>query len=257
MPRPVKFAAMMIVATLCALASGAGAQEAKDTSGTNPAVLSRTFSISNEYRFLSSDDYYDITNFRYTEPFLDGKASVRVTLPLDATNLTGDDQFGIGDMAAKLSWIPYVSRQQAFILSGEIFAPTASKDVLGTGKWVAAPGITWAYFASREIIIAPAYIHSFSIGGDGDRADVNRGDFDLYVVYRPQGKRWWLTSDVTASYDFEGKTAPASWEVALGANLGKLPGGGAINGYIRPGVGIGNDRPYDFNIEVGVSLVGF
>ncbi|RWQ15768.1 hypothetical protein [Mesorhizobium sp.] len=235
----------------------AEAQEAKDTSGTNPAVLTRTLAISNEYRFLPGDEYYDITNLRYTEPFLDGKASVRLTVPLDGTDLTGDDEFGIGDVAAKFSWIPYLSRRQAFILSTEIYAPTASEDVLGTGKWVAAPGLTWAYFASPEIIIAPAYIHSFSFGGDSDREDVNRGDFDFYVVYKPHAKRWWLTSDVTASYDFEAKTAPMSWEVALGFNLGKLPSGGAINGYIRPGVGIGNDRPYDFNIEVGVSLVSF
>ncbi|RWP92247.1 MAG: hypothetical protein EOR12_06220 [Mesorhizobium sp.] len=235
----------------------AGAQEAKDTSGTNPAVLTRTLAVSNEYRFLPNDEYYDITNLRYTEPFFDGKASVRLTMPLDGTNLTGDEEFGIGDIAAKASWIPYLSRRQAFILSTEIYAPTASEDVLGTGKWVAAPGLTWAYFASPEIIIAPAYIHSFSFAGDSDREDVNRGDFDFYVVYKPHAKRWWLTSDVTASYDFEAKTAPMSWEVALGFNLGKLPSGGAINGYIRPGVGIGNDRPYNFNIEVGVSLVSF
>ena len=247
----------MTFAIALPIAGAAKAQEAKDTSGTNPAVLTRTLAISNEYRFLPDDEYYDITNLRYTEPFFDGKASVRLTVPLDATNLTGDDEFGIGDASAKFSWIPYLSRRQAFILSTEIYAPTASEDVLGTGKWVAAPGLTWAYFASPEVIIAPAYIHSFSLAGDSDRADVNRGDFDFYVVYKPHAKRWWLTSDLTVSYDFEARQAPMSWEVALGFNLGKLASGGAINGYIRPGVGIGNARPYDFNMEVGVSLVSF
>ncbi|MER9401495.1 hypothetical protein NKI46_25620 [Mesorhizobium sp. M0615] len=239
------------------VAGGAEAQEAKDTSGTNPAVLTRTLAVSNEYRFLPGDGYYDITNLRYTEPFLDGKASIRLTVPLDATNLAGDNEFGLGDIAAKLSWIPYVTRRQAFILSTEIYAPSASEDVLGTGKWVAAPGLTWAYFASPEVIIAPAYIQSLSFAGDSNRVDVNRGDFDLYVVYKPHAKRWWLTSDLTASYDFEADTAPMSWEIALGFNMGKLANGGAVNGYIRPGVGIGNDRPYDFNVEVGVSLVNF
>ncbi len=103
--------------------------------------------ISNEYRFLPDDSYFNQTLIRYTEPFLDGKASVRLTVPLDATDQIGDDEFGLGDIAAKFSWIPYVSRQQAFILSTEVYAPTASEDVLGTGKWVIAPGITWAYFA--------------------------------------------------------------------------------------------------------------
>ncbi|MER8529486.1 hypothetical protein [Mesorhizobium sp. M0520] len=257
MGRSFSYLAATVVVIICTLSSGAGAQEAKDTSGTNPAVLSRTLAISNEYRFLPGDEYYDITNLRYTEPFFDGKASVRLTLPFDGTNLTGDNQFGIGDISAKFNWIPYISRRQAFILSAEIFAPTATEDVFGSGKWVAAPGLTWVYFAGPEIIVAPAYIQSLWFAGDSHRADVNRGDFDLYVVYKPHAKRWWLTSDVTASYDFEAKKAPMSWEVALGFNLGKLASGGAINGYIRPGIGIGNDRPYDFNMEVGVSLVSF
>jgi hypothetical protein len=33
--------------------------------------------------------------------------------------------------------------------------------------------------------------------------------------------------------------------------------GGTLNGYIQPGVGIGQGRPYDWNIEVGVTVVGF
>lgn len=227
-----------------------------DTSGTNPAVLSRTLSISNEYRFLGHDSYYDVLNLRYTEPFSDGKAALRLTIPFDATDIIGDDE-GLGDIAAKFSWIPYLSRQQAFVLSGEIYAPTASKDTLGTGKWVAAPGITWAYFASPQVILAPALIHNVSFGGDDDRVDVNRTDFDFYVVYRPHGKRWWITSDVTVSRDFEAERSPVSWELAFGRNLAVLENGAAVNGYIRPGLGIGHDRPYDFNIEVGLSLVNF
>lgn len=59
------------------------------------------------------------------------------------------------------------------------------------------------------------------------------------------------------SHDFENNATPISQEVAFGRNLAKLNSGAAVNGYIRPGVGIGADRPYDFNIEVSISLVGF
>lgn len=248
---------VLALGVVASLSQSAYAQEQKDTSGTNPAVITRTLSFSNEYRFLPGGDYYDQMLFRFTQPFLDGKAGLRLSLPLDATNVTGDGEFGIGDISAKLSWIPYVSRQQAFVLSGEVYAPTASEDVLGTGKWVAAPGITWAWFASPEIIIAPAYIHNFSFAGDDNRANVNRGDFDLYAVYRPQGKRWWLTSDFTASHDFEADTTPMSWEFQFGWNVAQLKNGAAVNAYVRPGVGIGPDRPYDANIEAGISLVNF
>jgi hypothetical protein len=112
------------------------ALDAIDTWGTNPAVLTRTFQISNEYRWLPDNQFFNQTLLRYTEPFFDGKASARLTVPQDATDLTCDDEFGLGDVSAKFSYVAYVSRRQAFILSTEIYARTATEDVLGTGKWV-------------------------------------------------------------------------------------------------------------------------
>lgn len=273
--RSINHAAALALSVGTALGSQASAQEASatgtnppattspavaqevDTTGTNPAVLSRTLSFSDEYRFLPDDSYYNVINLRYTEPFLDGRAAVRLTMPFNGTDLADQKDGGFGDVSVRLSWIPIATQRQAFVLSTEVFAPTAEEDSLGSGQWVVAPGLTWAYFASRELIIAPAYIQSISVAGDDDRAEVNRSDFDLYVVYRPQGRRWWITSDVTASHDFETESSPASWEVAFGRNLAVLRSGGALNGYIRPGIGIGDDRPYDYNIEVGLSVVNF
>lgn len=253
----VSVAALAVIVTLSAAAAQAQAEDTADNSGTNPAVLSRTASISNEYRFLTTDDYYDVTLLRYSEPLGDGSTSLRFTLPVNATDIPGNDEVGLGDISAKFTWVPYVDRSQAFIVSGEVFAPTASEEVLGSGKWIFAPGIVWANFVSPNVIIAPAYVHNFSFAGDDDRAAVNRGDFDLYVVYKADSKLWWITSDLTVSYDFETDRIPASWEVAFGRNLARLDGGGAVNGYIRPGIGLGKDRALDYNVEVGLSIVGF
>lgn len=235
----------------------APAQEEQDTSGTNPANLGRSAGISNEYRFLGDGRYYDVLSMKYTEPFADGKMSLRMNVPINTTNVTGDTEFGIGDIGAKVSWVPFANRSTAFIVSGEVTAPTASEDVLGSGKWTFSPGIVMANFISREVILAPAFVHTVSFAGDDSRGDINISTIDLYAVFKPTGKKWWLTADFTASYDFESEATPMSFETALGFNIGKLDSGGAINGYVRPGVGIGDDRPYDFNIEVGVSLVGF
>jgi len=249
------FGAACALGFFLAVPAGIHAQE-KDSSGTNPAVMNRTVQVYNEYRFLRGDHYFDVKMFRYTEPFSDD-LSLRLSLPVEGTNVLGDDEWGLGDISGKLSWTAYMSRRQAVILSGELFAPTASNDLLGTGKWVAAPGITWANFLSPEIIVAPAYIHNLSFAGDDDRPDVNRGDFDLYLVYKPQGADWWITSDTTISHDFEGDTTPISWEFNFGKQLFKLADGGVVNGYVRPGIGIGHDRPYDFNIEIGVTVINF
>jgi hypothetical protein len=228
-----------------------------DTSGTNPAVLIRTLTLSNEYLRLPTGNYSNITNFRFAEPFADGRMNIRFTVPVVATDVLGDGNFGLGDIGVKWNWVADLNAKTALLFSTELIAPTASKNVLGTGKWVLAPAVTYAFFVNKNIIVAPAYIHNFSIAGDGNRENVHRGDFDLYVVYTSDDKSWWLTSDLTLSLNYQNGKLPASWEVQYGLNLAKLPGGGALNAYIKPGIGIGGDRFYDWNLEVGISIIGF
>ena len=150
--RPILAAAMVIFGC-----GSAFAEDEADNSGTNPAVLNRSAAISNEYRFLDSDFYYNVTSLKYTEPFADGRASVRLNVPVGATDLVPGDEVGLGDVGVKLSYIPYVDRSFGLILSNEVSAPTASEDVLGSGKWTTSPGVVLAAFLGPEIILAPAY----------------------------------------------------------------------------------------------------
>lgn len=52
------------------------------------------------------------------------------------------------------------------------------------------------------------------------------------------------------------QNTPFTIEVEYGRNIGTLLGG-ALNFYVRFGAGIGQDRPYDWNIEFGLTVVGF
>jgi hypothetical protein len=80
---------------------------------------------------------------------------------------------------------------------------------------------------------------------------------DFYFVLTADDKKSWLTIDPTLGIDWENEeNTPFTIEVQYGFALGTLFGG-TLNGYIQPGVGIGQDRPYDWNIEVGVTVVGF
>jgi hypothetical protein len=253
------------VAALTLIYSGAGiatasaqsAAQEKDNSGTNPAQITRSLTVQNVYNRLDRSFYNNVATLRYNEPLFDGTWGLRLSAPFAFTNVTGRDTSGFGDVAAKLTWIAHLDQRQAIVFSGEVAAPTAVDKVLGTGRWVGSPGVTYAWFVNPEIIIAPALIHNMSFGQERGRAQVNRTDFDFYTVYKPTGQNWWLTSDVTISRDWETKTTPMSWRVALGSNIGKLPGGGAVNLSIRPGVGFGPDKPFRWSLEAGISIVGF
>jgi hypothetical protein len=256
--RSIISAVFLTTALVAAVSSETFAQESeKDSSGTNPAVLSRSIGLSNDTKFFTDGSYYNTSSFKFTQPFNDGKMSLRLNLPVINTDLVGDNDIGFGDVGVKWTWVPHVDKKIGVIVSGEIVAPTASGGLFGSGKWTVAPGLTVAKFFSKEVIIAGAVIHTISFAGDDSRTDINRTDFDLYTVYKPAGKKWWLTGDLAAGYDYELKKAPASVKVALGFFVTKLQSGGVINGSIRPGVGIGNDRSFDYSLEVGLTLVNF
>jgi hypothetical protein len=227
-----------------------------DKTGTNPTVLSRTFNVLNEYLSRPAGSYLNTTTVRYTEPFADGRMSLRLSVPFAAMHVGGVTDSGLGDIAAKWTWVAHLDRREGYVVSAELFAPTAGQRSLGTGKWVFAPGLTYVYFASKEIIIAPALVHNVSFAGDGGRQNVNSTNFDLYTLYKPVGQNWWLTSDLTIGHNWIANTNPTSWKLALGTTIGKL-GDGVVNLTVKPGVGIGADRPFNWSLEVGLAVVGF
>jgi hypothetical protein len=246
------------IALLCSLA-GASAQAAdnlaKDTSGTNPTLLLRSLNLSNEYSKLQSGSYLNNLSLKYTEPFMDGKMSLKLNVPALQTD-AGPGGSGLGDMSLKWTWVASVAKTEGWVVNSELYAPTG-EDFFTGEQWVVAPGITYVRFLSPEVIVAPAYVHSLGFAGNERAVDVNAGTIDLYVVYRPQGQSWWLTADLTMSLNYENTAqTPMNFELQYGRKLGKV-GGATVNGFLRPGIGIGDDRPYDWNLQIGLSLIGF
>lgn len=234
-----------------------GTAAGADKSGTDPTKFLRTLSVRNEYQRLTNDTSFNITSLTYIEPFAGGRANVRVKAPVVYTDATGDDEFGFGDLSVRANWLPIVDAERGILFGAEVIGDTASEDVLGRGKWILGPSVTYAMFVSPRMIFAPAYQHNVSFAGDNDRGDVNESVIDLYMVFTAADKRSWFIVDPTLVVDWENdENTPVTLEVEYGRNVGAL-WGGALNAYVRPGVGIGQDRPYDWNVEVGFTVVGF
>jgi hypothetical protein len=231
--------------------------EAEDKSGTNPAKLSRTVSIGSELRWLDHGRLYQQSTLRFSQPFANNTMALQVKIPATWTDaVRGKTTSGLSDISAKWTWVAHVDQRQGLILSAELTAPTAANTILGTGRWTAAPGVTYAAFLSPEFILAPALVYVSSFAGDRHRAHVSRFDFDLYAVYKPTGRNWWVTQDLTISRDLISKTWPATYRVALGMNIGKI-GDSAVTLSLRPGIGIGNDKPMRYSFEAMLSVIGF
>lgn len=227
----------------------------KDTSGTNPTLLLRSANFSNEYSELQSGGFLNDLTLKYTEPFMDGKMSMRLNIPNLWTD-AGPGESGLGDMSLKWTWVANITQTDGWVINTELYAPTGDKFFTGD-QWVLAPGITYVRFLSPEVIIAPAYVHSLGFAGNDSAVDLNAGTVDLYLVYRPAGEKWWLTSDLTLSMNYENADQkPMSFELSYGRKLGRL-GDSTVNGFLRPGIGFGDDRPYDWSFQIGLSIIGF
>jgi hypothetical protein len=250
--------------TLAALAQQAaasphaegGSVDKSDKSGTNPLNLQNTFVLFNEFQDLESGDFRNLTNLRYIQAFAGGTMNFRTTVPFVATDVGAPgDAVGLGDLNFRYNWIPHLTHQTGVLVGAELNADSASDDRLGRGKWSLAPVVTTAFFFPSGLIFAPSYQQNVSFAGDDGRSDINEGYIDLYVVKTAKDKRSWFLLDPTIVLDYEDDLDGTTVELEIGRVIGPvLHAAGSF--YVRPGIGIGNHRAYDWNIEVGFKVVG-
>ena len=227
----------------------------EDKSGTNPLNFQKEFRLFNEAQFLQGRGYQNITTLQYVHPF-SSNFSVRVRLPFVGNDATGENQYGFGDFNVKANWVPYMKNKVGVMLGSEFSFNTASNSVLGTGKNTIAPVAVLAFFLNDGLIFAPAYQQTVSYGGDSARRDINIGAIDLYLVKLTKSKHNWFILDPTILADYANNRTSGTLEFEAGQIVGRMMGGiGSI--YIRPGVGMGTDRIYNWNLEVGFKLIGF
>lgn len=228
-----------------------------DKSGTNPLNLQNTAVIFNEYQDLDGA-YRNTTNLRYIQGFADGTMAVRLTAPIVATDVGGETETGLGDFNLRYNYVPYVTQKFGLMLSCESWLDTASEDVLGRGKTSLAPVVVAAFFLSPQWIFAPAYQYNVSLDvlGDDDRADIRESYIDLYLVWTSANKQQWAILDPTIVVDHENDHESMTVEGEVGQIFGKALGG-VYSAYVRPGIGIGSYRAYEWNLEIGIKLIGF
>ena len=162
----------------------------------------------------------------------------------------------LSDIAFKLQWIPYVTPRQGVLLTTTLTLPTSEAKSVGTGKWSITPSTAYARFWGPRFLLAQFVQQQVSFAGRANRSPVNRTDLDLYGVYSARSLQWWINTDFNLRIDEadHGRT-PSSVTVTYGRGLRKVFGG-SLNGSLQSGAGIGRNRPYDFMLTGGISVVG-
>ena len=267
---------------LVAIAATAFAQEEekeKDNTGTNPVNFTYDARFYNEWAALDIDDGDGalITNtFEIRLPFGRDLASVakldnehliyrmgqmfgaRMRFRQKNLNISTEDMntniSGIGDIDARLLTVIPVSKKFMVAPGFEATFNSATHDAMGYGKTVLTPMVFGVFpgLLGKGSLFVPGYQYLFSVGGDDNRANVNRSTIDLYFVWLFKHSGNWLIIDPQILIDHEANTVPMLIELEWGMMIKPVPGASV---YLRPGVGIGADRPYLWNFEFGLKFI--
>jgi hypothetical protein len=147
---------------------------------------------------------------------------VRVIVPVtEQDDLFGDSgtQFGLGDTTPSLFFSPKAPTASGWIWGvGPVFlVPTATDDLLGTGKWGIGPTAVvlkqtptgWTYGALVNQI--------WSVGGQSGRSDVSSTFLQPFVA-KALGKGRTLTFNFESTYDWEND----KWSVPFNMQYSKV-----------------------------------
>lgn len=235
------------------------AQEAKkDNTGTNPINFTYDWRTYMETQDLGNGDNSQ-TVFTIEQRFPVSKRvqfRFRVrqqSLSLDPdSNGTSTEVSGRGDWDARVLYVPLVRKWGAIATGLEGFFDTASNKLLGSGKTSLGPQIFLVKFRAPfgAALMAPAYQEVFSIAGSDSRADVARSQFDFFYLWMAKSKKWWTLADPQLVVDHE-KDIEFGF---IDLEYGRMMFAG-LSSYIRPSIGIGDKRPYEWSAEFGFKVI--
>ena len=150
--------------------------------------------------------------------------------------------------------VPYVNNKWGIAAGVEAFFPTATNDLLGTGRYALRPQIFAGFFGllGKGSIFAPGYLYVFDVGGDADRPEVEQHQIDMYFVWLLAKMRHWLIVNPQMNFDRVSKENIYVVDVEWGYTIPQLRGASI---HVRPGFGIGDDTPFDWTFEFGLRFI--
>jgi hypothetical protein len=162
----------------------------------------------------------------YQEPFLSPGPELQ-ELEQTAGSDFGRDIFGLGDLTPELFFSPSKPIELApdvglvWGVGPVLQFPTATSDVLGTGKWSAGPALV-TFLSVKPLHITTGFLafNIWSFAGDDDRSDVNSLTFQPFFNYN-LSKGWYLTSAPLMTADWEADS-DNRWTVPLGGGIGRV-----------------------------------
>ena len=262
----LKASGFILFVLLCILAAvSLSAAQAPDASPTPQAAPEEgaeedptkpiAFSIRNEYRNLKNGAWANTAIFRIdqvafrtlqTPGGLKGLI-LRFDVPFNTVHLGTTTKSGLGDIYAQAIYVPRASRGFSFAVGSGVVLPTATNNILGTGKLILGPTAVpiWNFPKSRRRLLI-RFQNFFSVAGKSSRPNINYFVAAPALIGRLTG-RWWYTADTELRWN---------WRSHLGSGVSGFLVGRLVSGKFgiafKPEIPWGPGRAGDFNLKFAV-----
>ena len=222
-----------------------------DSDPTRPIL----FSVRPEFYRITGDvdrmvliSRYDAATLR-NRRWLGGSRSMllRLELPIATAHGAGENESaGLGDGYGQVLLVPRRSERFAYVVGTGLFVPTATDELLGSGKWILAPVAAPVWFLNRSGLMYVKFQNFISIAGDHRRPDVN------YLLITPTlihkvGRTSWILMDSETKTDWRRDRRTG---VKSGIQIGHI----VVRGFglwVKPELWWGQNRDGRWNLKTG------
>ncbi|WP_335964896.1 hypothetical protein [Galbibacter sp. PAP.153] len=216
-------------------------KQASAAQANNPLANMTALNFQNYYvpKLSNAPDeaYMNTSWVRFAKPFAGGKFLLRVSsalstiaMPNMATGVVNSTS-GLGDTNAFVSY-SFVSNATTTVGAGPmVTAPTATDEVLGTGKWQGGFAIV-AFIAKSPVFQFGGLVTwQASFAGQSDRQDTNGAAIQPFYFWQ-LGKGTYLRGAPIWYFDFKSN----AYSVPIGLGIGKVVNVGKtmVNCFVEP-----------------------
>lgn len=126
---------------------------------------------------------------------------------------------GLGDLLHTALLSPSTGRRVIWGLGPTVGFPTATDELLGSGKWLLGPAAIFVY-APRRSVFGVVVQNLWSVGGDAKRPEVNALSLrPLVNINLPMG--WFIVSKPNISANWRA-SGDRRWLIEAGGGIGKV-----------------------------------
>lgn len=205
-----------------------------------------------------NDAYMNTAWVRFAKPFASGKLLLRVSAPLGTIAMPNQNTGyvnavnGLGDINAFLSY-NFVSEATKTIGIGPLLsAPTATEDILGSGKWQG--GFAFVAFIANSPIFQFGGLVTWqaSFAGDDERSSTNFASVQPFYFWQLGGGTYLRGAPIWV-FDIKND----SYAVPLALGLGQVikVGNTVFNVFVEPQYSVlHNDTQAQFQVFTGINL---